>query len=309
LKQKLTLLLLLKKQKKKLQKQTNNYSNYIKVLSMKITAADVNKLRKQTGAGMMDCKKALVEAEGDFESAVDYLRKQGQKIAAKREDRDATEGVILSQASADGTSGAVIVLNCETDFVAKNEDYVALANKFLSIALENKPASLEALKALAFDGEFSIAEKIVQQTGVIGEKLDLSAYAVVEAACVVPYIHPGNRLATLVAFNKGGDAVVDAGRQVAMQVAAMAPIALDKSGVSDEAIARELEVGKELAIQEGKPAEMADKIAQGRLGKFFKENTLLSQPFVRDNKQTVEQFLNGAESGLTVTEFKRLALS
>lgn len=275
---------------------------------MKITAADVNKLRKQTGAGMMDCKKALVEAEGDFEAAVDYLRKQGQKIAAKREDRDASEGVILSAAAADGKHGAVIVLNCETDFVAKNEDYVALATKFLTIALENKPANVEALRALPFGNGMTIAEKIIEQTGVIGEKLDLSGYAVVEAECVVPYIHPGNRLATLVGFNKGGDAVVEAGRQVAMQVAAMAPIALDKDGVSDEAIARELEVGKELAIQEGKPAEMADKIAQGRLGKFFKENTLLTQPYVRDNKVTVEQFLASVEGGLKATTFKRYSL-
>lgn len=275
---------------------------------MKITAAEVNKLRKQTGAGMMDCKKALVEAEGDFDAAVDYLRKKGQKIAAKREDRDASEGVILSKATEDYTRGAVIVLNCETDFVAKNQDFVNLAQSILDIALEKNPANLEELKGLNFDGSNSIADKIVEQTGVIGEKLDLSAYDTIEAACVVPYIHPGNRLATLVGFNKKSDDVVEAGRQVAMQVAAMAPLALNKDGVSQEAIDRELEVGKELAIQEGKPAEMAEKIAQGRLNKFFKENTLLSQAFVRDNKISVEAFLKSVENGLTATAFKRYSL-
>jgi elongation factor Ts len=276
---------------------------------MAITAADVNKLRKQTGAGMMDCKKALVETDGDFEAAVDVLRKKGQKVAAKRGDNETKEGLIYAQSTSDGRSGVVLALSCETDFVAKNSDFQAFVQSLVDIAINKMPDSIDELTALAYNEKLSISEKLIEQIGVIGEKLVISGYEKINAECVVGYNHPGNQLATIVGLTNSSDAASDAGKQVAMQVAAMNPLALSKEGIDESTIARELEVGKDLAIQEGKPAEMADKIAQGRLGKFFKENTLLSQPFVRDNKQNVEQFLNGAESGLTVTEFKRLALS
>lgn len=276
---------------------------------MAITAADVNKLRQQTGAGMMDCKNALVEANGDFEAAVDILRKKGQKIAAKRGGNEAKEGVVLAKASADGTTGVILTLNCETDFVAKNDGYVALVQSFVDLALEKLPVDADALKALAYDDKLSVEDKITEQIGVIGEKLDLSAFAVIKASKVVAYNHPGNQLATLVGLNSGSDDAAEAGRQVAMQVAAMSPIALNKDGVDARTIEREIEIGKELAIQEGKPADMAEKIAMGRLTKFFKENTLLSQEFIRDNKLTVEQFLEATEKGLTVIDFKRFSLS
>ncbi|MBU3659675.1 MAG: elongation factor Ts [Flavobacteriales bacterium] len=276
---------------------------------MAITASDVNKLRQQTGAGMMDCKNALVEANGDFEVAVDVLRKKGQKIAAKRGDNEAKEGLVLAQTSADGTTGVILTLNCETDFVAKNEGYVNFVQSIVDIALAKLPATAEELKALPYNDKLTVDEKITEQVGVIGEKLDLSSYAVINAAKVVAYNHPGNQLATLVGLNSGSDVVAEAGRQVAMQIAAMNPIAIDKNGVDARTIEREIEVGKELAIQEGKPAEMAEKIAMGRLNKFFQENTLLSQAFVRDNKVTIEQFLESTEKGLTVTDFKRFSLS
>ncbi len=276
---------------------------------MAITAADVNKLRQQTGAGMMDCKNALVESNGDFETAVDILRKKGQKIAAKRGDNDAKEGLVFAQTTSDNKTGIVLALNCETDFVAKNESYHNFVQSLMNIAITNLPATTEELKALKYDDKLTVEEKIIEQVGVVGEKLDLSGYVVINGDAVVAYNHPGNQLATLVALNKGGDSSVEAGRQVAMQVAAMNPIALNKEGVDARTIEREIEVGKDLAIQEGKPVEMAEKIAQGRLAKFFKENTLLSQEFVRDNKLTIEEFLTSTESGLTVTDFKRLALS
>jgi elongation factor Ts len=276
---------------------------------MAITASDVNKLRQQTGAGMMDCKNALVESNGDFEAAIDILRKKGQKIAAKRGDNEAKEGIVLAQASADGKSGVILTLNCETDFVAKNEGYVSLVQSLVDIALAKNPATIDELMSLSYDERLSVSEKITEQIGVIGEKLDLSNYAVVNSEKVVAYNHPGNQLATLVGFSADGSDMNEVGRQVAMQVAAMNPIAIDKSGVDENTISRELEIGKELAIQEGKPAEMADKIAQGRLNKFFKENTLLSQQFIRDEKVTVEQFLDNTTKGLTVTNFKRFSLS
>lgn len=274
-----------------------------------ITAADVNKLRQQTGAGMMDCKKALVETDGDFEAAVDVLRKKGQKVAAKRGENEAKEGVIFAQTTEDGKAGVILTLNCETDFVAKNEDFRNFVQSIVDIAIANMPESIDALLALPYDSKLSVGEKITEQIGVIGEKLEISGLAIVKADKVVAYNHPGNQLASLVGLNMDGDDAAEAGRQVAMQVAAMNPIALNKDGVDQETIDRELEVGKDLAIQEGKPADMAAKIAEGRLNKFFKENTLLSQPFVRDNKLTVEQFLSSTKNGLTVTEYKRLSLS
>lgn len=276
---------------------------------MKITAADVNKLRKQTGSGMMDCKNALVEAEGDFNAAVDILRKKGQKVAAKRSDRDASEGVVLAKSSADGSYGVIISLNCETDFVAQNTDYTTFAENILDIAMSSKAADLASLKALPYmDSGMTIEEKIIEQTGVIGEKVELGQYAIVEASSVISYIHPGNRLATIVGLNKAGN-FMEVGRDVAMQVAAMAPVALDKDSVSEEVIAKEIEVGKDLAIQEGKPAELAEKIALGRLNKFFQENTLLNQAFIKDNKKSIKQYLGETEKGLSVTKYERFTLS
>ncbi|MGB0881616.1 MAG: translation elongation factor Ts [Vicingaceae bacterium] len=275
----------------------------------KITAADVNKLRKQTGAGMMDCKKALVEAEGDFDQAIDILRKKGQKIAAKRGDRDANEGLILAKTTEDGKKAVMVVVNCETDFVAQNADFNKFANTILDTAIANSPASLDALKALNYSGEsLTIAEKITEQTGVIGEKIDVSGYEVVEAEQTVAYNHPGNRLASIVALNKAGDNVVEAGKQVAMQIAAMDPVAIDENGVAPEVIEKEMALGREIAQQEGKPEEMLDRIAEGKLKKFLKENTLLNQASVRDNKKSVSQYLNETENGLTVTDFKRVML-
>lgn len=275
---------------------------------MKITAAEVNKLRKQTGAGMMDCKKALQEAGGDFEAAVDFLRKQGQKVADKRSDRDAAEGLVLAQVSSDGTKAYMVAVNCETDFVAKNDDFGVFANKILTAAVNNSPASLEELKQLPFDGNgMSISDKITEQTGVIGEKIDLSKYEQITAETVYAYNHPGNKLAAIVGLNKAGD-YTEVAKDVAMQVAAMAPAALNKEGLSQEIIDREIEVGKEQAIQEGKPADMAEKIAMGRLNKFFKENTLLNQQYIKDNKKTISQYLQEFDKDLTVSGFKRVAL-
>ena len=276
---------------------------------MAITAADVNNLRQQTGAGMMDCKNALVESNGDIEMAIDILRKKGQKVAAKRGDNDAKEGLIMAQAAADGQTGVILALNCETDFVAKNEGYVSFVQSIVDLALSQKPSNVDALKALAYDDKLTLEEKIIEQIGRLGEKLELSSYAIIQSEKVVAYNHPGNQLATLVGLNNNVEAAAEAGRQVAMQIAAMNPIAIDKGGVDARTIEREIEVGKELAIQEGKSAEMAEKIAMGRLNKFFQENTLLSQPFVRDNKLSVEQFLNATEKGLSITEFKRFSLS
>jgi len=275
---------------------------------MAITAADVNNLRKQTGAGMMDCKNALVETNGDFEAAVDVLRKKGQKVAAKRGENEAKEGVVFAQTTTDGKTGVVLALNCETDFVAKNDDFRNFVQSILDIAISKLPTSAEALLNEAYNEKLTVNEKITEQVGVVGEKLDLSGFEIIKAEKVVAYNHPGNQLATLVGLNSGSDVADDAGKQVAMQVAAMNPLSLNKEGIDANTIARELEVGKELAIQEGKPAEMAAKIAEGRLNKFFKENTLLSQEFVRDNKLSVEQFLSSSEPGLTVVDFKRIAL-
>ncbi len=275
---------------------------------MAITAAEVNKLRLQTGAGMMDCKNALVESNGDFETAIDILRKKGQKIAAKRGDNEAKEGLIFAQASEDGKTGVILTLNCETDFVAMNDNFREFMQSLVDIALKNMPNSIEELVALPYNEKLSIAEKITEHVGVVGEKLDLSGYAKISAEQVAAYNHPGNQIATLVGMNKQTGETADAGKQVAMQIAAMNPLALNKEGIDENTISRELEIGKELAIQEGKPAEMAEKISQGRLNKFFQENTLLSQQFVRDNKITVEEFLNSTEKGLTVTSFYRFAL-
>ena len=275
---------------------------------MKVTASLVNELRKKTGAGMMDCKKALVEAEGDMETAIDLLRKKGQKVAAKRGDNETKEGLVIAKTVDGNKKGIILSLSCETDFVAKNSDYYTFVDSLVDAAIANGVNSVEDFVASQFDDKLTVEEKLTEQIGVIGEKLELTNLNVIEAESVVVYNHPGNQIASIVGLTKDSDTATDAGRQVAMQIAAMAPIALNKDQVDQSTIDRELEVGKELAIQEGKPAEMADKIAQGRLNKVFKENTLLSQPFIKDNKKSVEQFLNESESGLTVKDFKRVAL-
>lgn len=279
----------------------------LKVMA-KITAAEVNKLRKHTGAGMMDCKKALVEAEGDFEQAIDILRKKGQKVAAKRADRDAVEGAVVSGVNAEGTVGFIVSLNCETDFVAKNDNFVALAKSILNLAIENDPKSVDDLLALEMEG-MVLTDKLVEQTGVIGEKLEVKFFERLEDKHVSSYIHAGNRLATIVSLSKSVDNVDELGKDVAMQVAAMNPLALNKEEIAQDIIDREFEVGKDLARQEGKPEAMLDKIATGRLNKFFKENTLVSQDFIKDGKLSVEKYLKTADKDLVVTAFRRCSLS
>jgi len=274
----------------------------------KITAAEVNKLRKQTGAGMMDCKKALVEAGGDFDKAIELLRKKGQKVAEKRSDRDANEGVIIASTNEDDSFAAMITLNCETDFVAKNDDFVAVAKSILNVALNEKPASVEDLRALKFDDSLTISEKLIEEVGKIGEKIELSEYVTVSSDKAVAYNHPGNKTATIVALNQGSDDAAAAGKNVAMQIAAMNPIALDESNVSEEIKARELEIGREQALKEGKPEAILDKIAQGKLQKYYKENTLLNQQYFVDNKMSVKGYLQSVNKDLTVTDFKRNSL-
>jgi elongation factor Ts len=275
-------------------------------MQMAITAADVNKLRQQTGSGMMDCKKALEEANGDFEAAVDILRKKGQKVAANRADRDAKEGLAIARVSSDSKRGTLVVVNCETDFVAKNEDFGNFANTVSQISLDKKPASLEELKALPFNNEITINDKFIEQIGKIGEKIDLSYYQSVEAAYVVAYNHPGNKIACIVGFNKEVSAEV--AKNVAMQVAAMAPVSVDKNDVDPKMLERELDIAREQIRAEGKPEDMIEKIAQGKVNKFYKESTLLNQEYIKDNKMDVRKYLQSIDKDLTVTAFRRAQL-
>jgi elongation factor Ts len=272
-----------------------------------INAADVAKLRRVTLAGMMDCKKALEESDGNFDKAIEIIRKKGQAVANKRADREASEGVVLSKVSSDGKTGVMIVLNSETDFVAKNADFLALANKILDLAVTKKPANLDGLKSLQMDGG-KVGDKVIEYIGIIGEKLDLSYFEKIDAAHVQAYIHPGNRLATLVGFTKSG-IDVQVYKDIAMQIAAMNPVAIDKDLVPESVIAQEIEIGKEQAKRDGKPEEMLEKIAQGKLSKFFKESTLLNQDFVKNNKITIRQYLQSVSKDLTVIEFKRFTLN
>ncbi len=274
---------------------------------MKITAQQVNELRKATGAGMMDCKKALVETDGDKEKAIDYLRKKGQKVAAKRADREAAEGVVLAKISDDNKFAAAVMINCETDFVAKNQDFISYVQSVVDLAVENSARTLDELKALKL-GDRTIEESIVDKTGVIGEKIQIGKYEVVEAEGVYAYIHPGNRIASIAGLNKAGEEFAAAGHDVVMQIAAMAPVAVDKERIPEEIIQREIEIGKEQARQEGKPEAMIERIATGKLNKFFKENTLLNQTFIKDSKKNIQQYLQSFDKELTVTDFKRLAL-
>ncbi len=272
-----------------------------------ISATDVKKLRDMTGAGMMDCKSALSEANGDIEKAIEILRLKGQKLSLKRAEREAKEGVVYAVVSDDSKKGVVIRLSSETDFVAKNEDFVNLAKTFAEIALKNFPADLESVLNLPYEN-ITIGEKVTEQVGVIGEKIELADYERLEADQVVSYIHMGNKAGVILGLNNTDPQFKDAGRDVAMQVVAMKPVALDKDGVDASIVEKEIEIGKELARSEGKPEEMLEKIAMGKLNKFFKENTLLAQAFVKDSSKSVDQYLKGMDSNLTVTGFKHVKL-
>ena len=279
---------------------------------MSIKASDVKELRDKTGAGMMDCKKALTESNGDFEKAIEILRLKGQKLSIKRADREAKEGVVIAKTSHNKNNGVVIRLSCETDFVAKGEDFVKFADSIATIALKNLPEDVEALKALPYEGDMTIGDKVIEQTGVIGEKLDLSSYEKIVTIAgqgqVLPYIHMGYRAGVIVALNLEGPQFEEPGKNVAMQVAAMRPVALDKDGVDASIVEKEIEIGKEQARQEGKPEAMLEKIAMGKLGKFYKQSTLLNQAYVKDNKQSVSAYLKSINGDLTITEFKHIEL-
>lgn len=274
---------------------------------MAITAQEVNKLRQITGAGMMDCKKALTEADGDIEKAIDILRKKGQKVSASRSDRETTEGAVFIKTNDEATEAVLIALTCETDFVAKNDDFQAAGQKIVEIAFEQRPATTEDLLKLKYD-ELTVGEKIIELVGKIGEKIEVSVYERLEGEVVVPYIHSNNKLGVIVALKNVGGDTTEAGKNIAMQIAAMRPVAVDKDGVSQATIDREIAIGREQAIAEGKPENIVDKIAQGKLNKFFKDNTLLNQDYVKDTGMTVAKYLDSVNKGLTVSEFKRVAI-
>lgn len=275
---------------------------------MNISAADVNKLRQMTGAGMMDCKKALTEAGGNFEEAIVILRKKGQKVSSSRADREANEGAVVTLTNSDATFGVLVALTCETDFVAKNEEFVALANQIAALALENNINSVEALMDVKIDG-LALTEKLIEYTGKIGEKISIGRYETIAAPGVVTYVHSNNKLGVLVALNQAASAeAILAGKDAAMQIAAMNPVAVDKNDVDPSIIEREIEIGKDQARQEGKPENIIEKIALGKLNKFYQDNTLLNQAFVKDGSITVAQMLDKAAKGLSVTAFKRIAI-
>ncbi|THD69023.1 elongation factor Ts [Robertkochia marina] len=271
----------------------------------KITAAEVNKLRKSTGAGMMDCKKALVEAEGDFEKAVEILRKKGQKVAAKRADRESSEGAVIAKVNDDKNTGVIVSLNCETDFVAKNDTFVQLANDLATLALNYD--SKDAFLAADFNG-MTVSEKLIEQTGVIGEKIEIGDYRTLNAPFVGSYIHAGNKIATLVGLSASVDGAETAAKDVAMQAAAMNPVALNEEGVDQSVIDKEIEIAKDQLRAEGKPEAMLDNIAKGKLKRFFKDNTLVNQDFIKDNKQSVADYVKSVNGDLTITAFERVAL-
>lgn len=270
-----------------------------------ISASDVNKLRQMTGAGMMDCKKALTEANGDFEAAIDLLRKKGQKIAANRQDREAKEGYVFGKLAADGTYGAVVAVCCETDFVANNADFIKFGESILDLAMSNKPATADDLKALKL-GNVTVAEACVEQMGKIGEKIDVVDYQFVSAPKVVVYNHPGNKLTSMLGFNQ--TVSEETGKDVAMQTAAMAPVAIDKDDVDNKMLEREMEIARDQARQEGKPENMIEKIAQGKVNKFYTEYTLLNQSFIKDEKKSVRQYLESIDKNLKVTAMKRVKI-
>jgi len=274
---------------------------------MAITAADVNKLRQMTGSGMMDCKTALVEADGDFEKAIDILRKKGQKIAAKRADRSATEGYVVAKTNADHTYGAVLMLNCETDFVGKTADFTGCAEMIIDFAVANKVNNLQQLLDSELNGR-KISDILVDMTGKTGEKVELNRFEIMETPFVSSYNHNGNRLAVVVGYNKKANNLETVGHELAMQIAAMNPISVDEKNVPQSVIERELDIAREQVRNEGKPEEMVEKIAQGKLNKFFKDSTLVNQEFIRDNKKTVAQYMTETDKELACAGFFRLQL-
>lgn len=277
-------------------------------MSVTITAADVNALRKKTGAGLMDCKKALQETGGDIDAAIDFLRKKGQKVAEKRSDRDATEGVVIAQTNDSADFGVVVRLSSETDFVAKNEEFIGFAKSIADAAIAAKAADKDAVMGLDMGGT-SIGEKVTEMVGKIGEKIEIADYKAMSAGTVVPYIHAGYKIGVLTAWNQpASDAVTSIGKDVAMQIAAMSPVAVDETGVSEDVKERELQIGREQAINEGKPEQIIDKIAQGKLNKFYKENTLLAQQFVKDGSKNVGTAITDVDKDLKVEEFIRVAI-
>lgn len=276
--------------------------------TVSITAADVNKLRQITGAGMMDCKKALTEAAGDFDKAIEILRKKGQKVAANRSDRSANEGYVLGLTTPDHKSGVLVALNCETDFVAKNADFINFATKIANVALKTMPASVDALMAEKLEDGRTIADHITDMIGKIGEKIEIGFVGEVKGEYVYAYNHPGNRVGTIVALNKNIPQSEAVAKDVAMQAAAMAPVALDKGDVPQQIIDKEIEIAMEQLRQEGKPEDKLEMIAKGKLEKFFKESTLLNQEFIKDNKLTVAQYMKQVDNDLTAIAFQRYAL-
>ncbi|MCC7026374.1 MAG: translation elongation factor Ts [Saprospiraceae bacterium] len=277
-------------------------------MSVTLSATDVKNLRDATGAGMMDCKAALTEAEGDFEKAIEVLRKRGQKLSIKRADRDAKEGVVIAMVNADKTKGIVIKLSSETDFVSKNEDFINNAKKIAEIALNTFPATLEDLKNQTFEGNVTIGDKTTDLVAAIGEKIEVANYERLEAPQVEFYIHMGNKAGVLIGLNKRGEEFTEAGRDAAMQVAAMKPVALDKDQVDSTVIAKEIEIGMEQARAEGKPEAMLEKIAMGKLERFYKDSTLLNQQFVKDGSHTISSYLKSKDKDLTITGFKHVML-
>ncbi len=273
-------------------------------MSATITAADINKLRQATGAGMMDCRKALTESNSDFEAAIDWLRKQGQKVAAKRSDREAKEGVVIAKTTAGNKAGIVLCISCETDFVSKNADFVAFAQSIADAAIAHDVKSAEELNAISINGA-TVADLILDKVASIGEKIEVSKFERIEAPYVASYIHGANRMGVLVGMTIEA---AEAGKDVAMQIAAMNPLAVDETSISPETIEREKNIAIEMIKAEGKPAEMAEKIAAGKMNKFFKDNTLMAQAFVKDGNQSVENYLKSINAGLKVTDFKRVAL-
>ena len=275
---------------------------------MTISAQEVNKLRQMTGSGMMDCKKALLEANGDFDKAIEFLRKKGQKVSASRADRKTSEGIIFTKISEDGSKGVLIALNCETDFVAKNEAFIALGEEILACAFDQEPSDIDALKAHSLD-KLTVGEKIIENTGKIGEKLEISSFEILNSERVVSYVHSNKKLGVLVGLdNTNGVPIEEVGRNVAMQIASMNPIAVNKEDVDPSIIEKEIEIGKEQARKEGKPEAIIEKIANGKLQKFFNENTLMSQKFVKDNSMTITQYLDSVFRGMIVTEFRRIII-
>ena len=275
-----------------------------------ITAAEVNKLRSMTGAGMMDCKKALTESNGDFEAAIDILRKKGQKVSAARAENATSEGIVSITISADGKNGKLVALACETEPVSKVEDFKNLSKVIMEVAVAKKPTTVEALSALPLADGRSVQDHIIDLTGKIGEKIAIASYVSMDGEQVVPYVHSNGKLGVMVALkNTGGKDCTEAGKDVAMQAAAMKPIALDKDDVDPRTVEREIEIGKEQARAEGKPEAMLEKIALGKLNKFYKDSTLLNQEFVKDNSKTIAQMLDGVQKGLTASAFVRISLS